>query len=129
MSNLETNICTQCGAPLEEKASTCKFCGAEIMTTQSQKQEVSQPQFQQPVQPQYQQPIQPQYQQPVTIQYQTQAPVRFPQGSCTNCGGYPKKIGIKAWQILVSIFFFPIGLLALLVNNGYKCSKCGFEWK
>jgi rubrerythrin len=49
--------------------------------------------------------------------------------SCPRC---PSKAyrGIRpAWSILVAIFLFPIGLLALCAGrNPTTCPACGFTW-
>lgn len=49
--------------------------------------------------------------------------------SCPKCGEVTKRGGYPAWQIIVAICFFPIGLLAFL--GGRKptiCQKCGNHW-
>lgn len=43
--------------------------------------------------------------------------------SCPKCGQPVARGGFPAWTIVVSICFFPIGLLALLA--GRKPSICG----
>jgi len=49
--------------------------------------------------------------------------------SCPNCMTLTKKGGFKAWQIIVAIFFFPLGLLALLADrNPTICRNCGYSW-
>ena len=57
--------CPQCGAPLQNGASTCQYCGEAIANSapNNQQQAPQQPNYQQPVyqQPVYQQP----YQQPM----------------------------------------------------------------
>ena len=52
------------------------------------------------------------------------------QVSCPKCGEMSTKGGIPTWQIIVSICFFPIGLLALLAGREpTKCPKCGHSWQ
>jgi len=49
--------------------------------------------------------------------------------TCPKCGDLVEKAGFATWQILVAIFLFPIGLLALLVGTKRtECSKCGYKW-
>jgi hypothetical protein len=49
--------------------------------------------------------------------------------SCPKCDALTRRGGRPAWQILVSIFLFPIGLLALLGSrNPTVCEKCGYRW-
>jgi hypothetical protein len=48
---------------------------------------------------------------------------------CPKCGTPCEKGGYRGWQILVAIFLFPIGLLALA--SGRKdstCFSCGTKW-
>ena len=49
--------------------------------------------------------------------------------TCPRCGEQAVAGGIKAWQIIVAICFFPIGLLALIVKNPNNCPKCGNIWQ
>jgi len=50
--------------------------------------------------------------------------------SCPKCGELTKKGGYKAWQIIVAICFFPIGLLALLADKEPTvCQKCSHTWQ
>lgn len=52
------------------------------------------------------------------------------QVSCPKCNTLTRKGGYKAWQIIVAICFFPLGLLALLADkNPTRCYKCGFTWQ
>ena len=49
--------------------------------------------------------------------------------SCPKCGELTKRGGYKAWQIIVAVCLFPIGLLALLADrNPTTCQKCGHTW-
>ena len=49
--------------------------------------------------------------------------------SCPKCDALTRRGGRPAWQILVSIFLFPIGLFALLGSrNPTVCEKCGYRW-
>lgn len=37
--------------------------------------------------------------------------------------------GFKAWQIIIAVIFFPIGLLALLADKEpTRYPSCGFTW-
>ena len=50
--------------------------------------------------------------------------------SCPKCGELTNKGGYKAWQIIVAVCFFPLGLLALLADrNPTTCQKCGHSWQ
>lgn len=50
--------------------------------------------------------------------------------SCPKCDGFGIRGGFYAWQIIVAICFFPIGLLALLgARKPTTCSKCGHTWQ
>jgi len=50
--------------------------------------------------------------------------------SCPKCSELTKKGGYKAWQIIVAICFFPIGLLALLADRKpTQCQKCRHSWQ
>jgi hypothetical protein len=50
--------------------------------------------------------------------------------SCPKCGGKALRGGIPAWQIIVAIIFFPIGLLALLGGrNPTVCPVCDYKWQ
>ena len=49
---------------------------------------------------------------------------------CPRCGSLTKKGGYKVWQIIVSICFFPIGLIALDADGkATTCYKCGHIWQ
>jgi len=67
MSNVVSKTCQQCGAPADSKATTCRFCGAEI---------AMQPEYQAPQAPQYASPQAPQYAPSQAPQY---APPQSPQ--------------------------------------------------
>lgn len=57
MSNVQSNNCTQCGAPIDSMATACKFCGLEVT-----RQPVYQaPQNHPPQAPQYVPQYAPQY--------------------------------------------------------------------
>lgn len=46
--------------------------------------------------------------------------------TCPKCGHSTKQGGYPAWVIAVAICFFPVGLLALLVDKEPTvCSNCG----
>jgi len=50
--------------------------------------------------------------------------------SCPKCETPCKKGGFKGWQILVAICFFPIGLIALLMDKEpTQCHKCSHMWQ
>ena len=50
--------------------------------------------------------------------------------SCPKCDTMASRGGFKAWQIIVAICAFPIGLLALLADrNPTVCPKCGNSWQ
>ena len=67
MANAETKNCTQCGAPIDVTASSCKYCGAETVISPQYVVTPPQPQYAQP-QPPPQQAYQEQqtYYQPAT---------------------------------------------------------------
>jgi hypothetical protein len=49
--------------------------------------------------------------------------------SCPKCSSPTIRSGYPAWVILVAIFLFPIGLLALLAGRKpTRCHQCGFCW-
>jgi hypothetical protein len=49
--------------------------------------------------------------------------------SCPKCSELTKKGGYNVWQIVVSICFFPVGLLSLLAGRKPTvCQKCGHAW-
>lgn len=50
--------------------------------------------------------------------------------TCPNCSKQTKRAGFKTWQIIVSICFFPLGLLSLLAGRApTTCTHCGFTWQ
>jgi len=50
--------------------------------------------------------------------------------SCPKCDSIAIRGGFRIWQIIVSIIFFPIGLLSLLFGRKpTKCQKCGHLWQ
>ena len=54
----------------------------------------------------------------------------IPHISCPKCGNLCEQGGYKKWQILVAVFGFPWGLLALLAGkNPTQCINCGFTWQ
>lgn len=65
-----------------------------------------------------QQQYQPQYQQP-----STQPRMINP---CPKCGSEMQQ-KYRVWQILISIIFFPIGLISLAAGKGLKCPNCGYK--
>lgn len=49
--------------------------------------------------------------------------------TCPKCGALAERGGFPAWTIIVSICFFPVGLLALLAGRKPTvCGKCGTTW-
>jgi ribosomal protein L37AE/L43A len=49
---------------------------------------------------------------------------------CTKCSNTTKKGGYPTWVILVAIFLFPIGLLALSAGKEPTvCTNCGHTWQ
>jgi hypothetical protein len=52
-----------------------------------------------------------------------------PELSCPKCDALTRRGGRPAWQIVVAILLFPIGLLALLAGRKPTvCEKCGYRW-
>ena len=50
--------------------------------------------------------------------------------SCIRCGYLTRQGGFRAWQIIVSILFFPFGLLSLLAGRApTSCERCGHTWQ
>ena len=50
--------------------------------------------------------------------------------SCPKCSELAAKGKFNTWQIIVSICFFPIGLLSLLAGRKpTSCKKCGHTWQ
>jgi hypothetical protein len=46
--------------------------------------------------------------------------------SCPKCGRITSQGGYAAWQIIVAICFFPLGLLSLLAGRQpTTCNHCG----
>lgn len=55
---------------------------------------------------------------------------RMPQVTCSKCHTLTPQGSFPTWAIVVSICFFPVGLLALLAGrNPAKCPSCGFTWQ
>jgi hypothetical protein len=49
--------------------------------------------------------------------------------SCSKCNTMTERGGYPTWAIVVSICFFPVGLLALLAGRKpTTCGHCGFTW-
>ena len=49
--------------------------------------------------------------------------------SCPKCNGIANRGGFAAWQIIVAICFFPIGMLSLLAGRQPSgCTACGHTW-
>jgi hypothetical protein len=49
--------------------------------------------------------------------------------SCSKCNTMTERAGFPTWAIVVSICFFPVGLLALLAGRKpTTCGHCGFTW-
>ena len=52
------------------------------------------------------------------------------QVSCPKCNAMTQQAGYPGWVIAVSIFAFPVGLLALLAGRKpTACPSCRFTWK
>jgi hypothetical protein len=50
--------------------------------------------------------------------------------TCPKCNQVTVRAGFPVWEIVVSICFFPIGLLALLAGrNPTTCTHCGNTWQ
>ena len=50
--------------------------------------------------------------------------------TCPKCDTPCQKGGYKTWQIIVAICFFPIGLIALLLDKEpTQCHKCSHMWQ
>jgi len=50
--------------------------------------------------------------------------------SCPKCSKLTTQGGFPAWEIIVSICFFPLGLLALLAGRKpTTCYHCGNIWQ
>ncbi len=50
--------------------------------------------------------------------------------SCPKCSSLVRQGGFPLWEILVAIFFFPLGLLAFLAGRKpTTCSSCGFTFQ
>ena len=48
---------------------------------------------------------------------------------CPKCKQLTPKSGYKAWQIIVAICFFPLGLIALdMDGKTTTCKNCGYTW-
>lgn len=46
--------------------------------------------------------------------------------TCPKCSKMTPQAGFATWQIVVSICFFPLGLLSLLAGRQVtKCNECG----
>ncbi len=113
--------CPACGALNNQGSRFCLSCGAALegLADPDAQQQYQQQQYPQ----QYQQPYYPQYQQPRMV---------VPSGalSCPRCGAFAKRGGYQAWQIIIAICFFPIGLIALAADRSPTvCPHCGFTWQ
>ena len=50
--------------------------------------------------------------------------------TCPRCNAPTARGGIPAWQILVAVCFFPVGLLALLGGRKpTRCPNCQYTWQ
>jgi len=50
--------------------------------------------------------------------------------SCPKCGTDTLRGSFATWQIIVSIIFFPVGLLSLAAGRKpNECPKCGYKWE
>ena len=115
--------CASCGKANSPGAAYCLACGAPLAGPSP----YAAPYAGQPAYQYYQQPQAYPY-----GQYQPPAPA-YVAGSvltCPRCGQLAKKGGYQAWQIIIAICFFPIGLLALLADKEPSmCPACGFTWQ
>jgi hypothetical protein len=49
---------------------------------------------------------------------------------CPRCGAVAKSGQYRAWQFLVAVCFFPLGMLALLAGHApTTCKSCGTTWQ
>jgi hypothetical protein len=49
--------------------------------------------------------------------------------SCPKCSKPAQQGSFHTWQIIVAICFFPVGLIALLLEKQpSKCMDCGHMW-
>ncbi|NQU87417.1 MAG: hypothetical protein HQ541_16815 [Mariniphaga sp.] len=56
--------------------------------------------------------------------------VRNTNVSCPKCGKLTIQGKFRFWQFLVSILFFPFGLLSLLAGRApTTCSSCEYRWQ
>jgi len=52
------------------------------------------------------------------------------QVSCPKCNTLTRQGAFPSWAIIVSICFFPVGLLALLAGRTPTvCGNCGNSWQ
>lgn len=50
--------------------------------------------------------------------------------TCPKCNTTASRGGYAGWQVFVSICFFPLGLISLLLGREpTKCPKCGYSWQ
>lgn len=50
--------------------------------------------------------------------------------TCPKCSKQTSQGGFPAWEIIVAICFFPLGLLALLAGRKpTTCQHCGNTWQ
>lgn len=50
--------------------------------------------------------------------------------SCPKCNSLTEQGGYASWQWIVSICFFPIGLLSLLAGRQpSSCKNCNYAWR
>ena len=99
-----TQKCPTCGADCKVSSignNKCEYCGTVLNYQQPSNQQSPHQMYQQ-------------------SQYQ---PISA--NTCPKCGNEMKS-KYHGWQIMVAIFLFPIGLLALLMDKQKKCSNCGF---
>jgi hypothetical protein len=49
---------------------------------------------------------------------------------CVQCGAITPRGRFATWQVLVSIFFFPLGMLSLFLGRkATTCRNCGYSWQ
>lgn len=106
---MSENVCPQCGAPIAQGATECKYCGEAIQQQAPRQQAQPQQQYQQQ-QPLYQQPV---YQQPMQQQPYQQAPYQQPQMNGYAPNPYGEGIN-PAWPVKSKI---AAGIIAILLGG------------
>jgi DNA-directed RNA polymerase subunit RPC12/RpoP len=55
--------------------------------------------------------------------------IQINKSTCPNCNHRNDDGGLQVWQIVISIIFFPIGLLSILVKKDVHCRNCNYVYK